>query len=178
MRDPKRKKRLTIIGTVLAISLGAFFLAIPLLAGVLAKLVPMSVEAKVGQQMMDELCALDKPLVGAATGVAVCFGATALFHCDVVYVGKGLKLRLPFVSLGLVPEAASSYLLQAMIGSRPAAELQQDLAATIHPDRPNLTERLHTPAATTPARWMWVAYAAACMIAVAVLALGIIWGRR
>jgi predicted Zn-dependent protease len=40
---------------VLAISLGAFFLAIPLLAGVLAKLVPMSVEAKVGQQMMDEL---------------------------------------------------------------------------------------------------------------------------
>ena len=73
--------------------------------------------------MMDELCALDKPLVAGATGVAVGFGATALFHCDVVYVGKSLRLRLPFVSLGLVPEAASSYLLQVMIGSRRAAEL-------------------------------------------------------
>ena len=73
--------------------------------------------------MMDELCALDKPLVAGATGVAVGFGATALFHCDVVYVGTSLRLRLPFVSLGLVPEAASSYLLQAMIGSRRAAEL-------------------------------------------------------
>jgi len=75
------------------------------------------------EQMMDELCRLDKPLLAAAKGVAVGFGATALFHCDVVYVGETLRLRLPFVSLGLVPEAASSYLLQAMIGSRRAAEL-------------------------------------------------------
>ena len=75
------------------------------------------------EQMMDALCALDKPLLAAATGVAVGFGATALFHCDVVYVGQSLRLRLPFVSLGLVPEAASSYLLQAMIGTRRAAEL-------------------------------------------------------
>jgi len=75
------------------------------------------------EQMMDELCALDKPLIAAATGVAIGFGATALFHCDVVYVGETLRLRLPFVSLGLVPEAASSYLLQVMIGSRRAAEL-------------------------------------------------------
>lgn len=63
--------------------------------------------------------------------------------------------------------------------ARPAAELEQDLAATVHPDRPNLTERLHTPAPQTPvARWMWVAYLVACVVAVAVLALGIIWGRR
>lgn len=75
------------------------------------------------EQMMDALCALDKPLLAAAKGVAVGFGATALFHCDVVYVGESLRMRLPFVSLGLVPEAASSYLLQAMIGSRRAAEL-------------------------------------------------------
>lgn len=75
------------------------------------------------EQMMDELCRLDKPLLAAAKGVAVGFGATALFHCDVVYVGESLRMRLPFVNLGLVPEAASSYLLQAMIGSRRAAEL-------------------------------------------------------
>ena len=60
---------------------------------------------------------------GAARGVAVGFGATFLFHCDVVYVGESLRLRLPFVSLGLVPEAAASFLLPAMIGTRRAAEL-------------------------------------------------------
>ena len=75
------------------------------------------------EQMMDELCKLDKPLLAAAKGVAIGFGATALFHCDVVYVGESLRMRLPFVNLGLVPEAASSYLLQVMIGSRRAAEL-------------------------------------------------------
>src|SRR5574338_823957 len=72
---------------------------------------------------MDALVAFDKPLVGAAAGVAVGFGATFLFHCDVVYVGESLRMRLPFVRLGLVPEAASSYLLPAMIGTRRAAEL-------------------------------------------------------
>lgn len=75
------------------------------------------------EQMMDELCKLDKPLLAAAKGVAIGFGATALFHCDVVYVGESLRMRLPFVNLALVPEAASSYLLQVMIGSRRAAEL-------------------------------------------------------
>ena len=75
------------------------------------------------EQMMDVLCELDKPLLAAAKGVAIGFGATALFHCDVVYVGASLRMRLPFVSLGLVPEAASSYMLQAIIGSRRAAEL-------------------------------------------------------
>jgi len=72
---------------------------------------------------MEALCAFDKPLVAAARGVAVGFGATFLFHCDVVYVGESLRMRLPFVSLGLVPEAAASFLLPATIGARRAAEL-------------------------------------------------------
>jgi enoyl-CoA hydratase/carnithine racemase len=65
----------------------------------------------------------EHPFHGAAKGVAVGGGATFLFHCDVVYVGESLRMRLPFVSLGLVPELASSYLLQANIGARRAAEL-------------------------------------------------------
>ncbi|MFT5481580.1 MAG: enoyl-CoA hydratase/carnithine racemase [Halieaceae bacterium] len=69
------------------------------------------------------LIAFDKPLIGAAAGVAVGGGATILFHCDVLYVGENLRMRLPFASLGLVPEFASSYLLQANIGARRAAEL-------------------------------------------------------
>ena len=56
-------------------------------------------------------------------GVGVGIGATFLFHCDIVYVGESVRLRLPFVSLGLVPEGASSYLLQQVIGSQRAAEL-------------------------------------------------------
>ena len=73
--------------------------------------------------MMDELVDFDKPLLAAAKGVAIGFGATALFHCDIVYVGESLKMRLPFVNLGLVPEAASSYTLQTIIGRQAAAEL-------------------------------------------------------
>ncbi len=72
---------------------------------------------------MESLVAFDKPLVAAASGVGVGIGCTLLFHCDVVYVGESVRLRLPFVRLGLVPEGASSYLLQQVIGARRAAEL-------------------------------------------------------
>ena len=72
---------------------------------------------------IDALFRFDKPLLAGAKGVAVGGGATLLFACDLVYVGESLRLRLPFVSLGLVPEIASSYLLQANIGRQRAAEL-------------------------------------------------------
>ena len=64
-----------------------------------------------------------KPLLGAARGVAVGGGATILFHADICYVGESLRMRLPFANLGLVPEFASSYMLQANIGAQRAAEL-------------------------------------------------------
>lgn len=72
---------------------------------------------------MESLAAFDKPLLAAVRGVGVGIGCTFLFHCDLVYVGESVRLRLPFVKLGLVPEAASSYLLQQVIGSQRAAEL-------------------------------------------------------
>jgi enoyl-CoA hydratase/carnithine racemase len=65
----------------------------------------------------------DKPLVAAAQGVSIGGGATVLFHADIVYVGQSLRMRLPFASLGLVPEWGSSYMLQANIGAQRAAEL-------------------------------------------------------
>jgi enoyl-CoA hydratase/carnithine racemase len=72
---------------------------------------------------VDALFAFDKPLLAAVKGVAVGGGATLAIACDIVYVGESLRLRLPFVSLGLVPEIASSYTLQAAIGRQRAAEL-------------------------------------------------------
>lgn len=57
-----------------------------------------------------------KPLVAAVNGLAVGIGVTMLLHCDLVFVADDAKLSTPFVNLALVPEAASSVLLQARIG--------------------------------------------------------------
>ena len=72
---------------------------------------------------VDAVFACDKPMLAAVKGVAVGGGATLAIACDIVYVGESLRLRLPFVSLGLVPEIASSYMLQTAIGRQRAAEL-------------------------------------------------------
>ena len=66
---------------------------------------------------------LDKPLLAAVCGVAVGGGCTITVACDIVYVGESLRMRLPFANLGLVPEIASSYTLQAAIGRQRAAEV-------------------------------------------------------
>ncbi|MFP6623479.1 MAG: enoyl-CoA hydratase-related protein [Myxococcota bacterium] len=75
------------------------------------------------QGCVDAVFEFDKPLLAAVKGVAVGGGATLAIASDIVYVGESLRLRLPFVSLGLVPEIASSYTLQAAIGRQRAAEL-------------------------------------------------------
>lgn len=72
---------------------------------------------------LDELVAFDKPLVAAVNGVAVGIGLTILLHCDFVFVAEGARLRAPFVTLGVVPEAAASALLPSVIGWRESIEL-------------------------------------------------------
>ena len=71
---------------------------------------------------MRALLDCDKPVVAAVTGAAVGIGTTLLLHCDLVYVSDEARLAMPFVSLGLVPEYASSLVLPALIGHVKAAE--------------------------------------------------------
>lgn len=76
-----------------------------------------------GEPFLLALANAKKPLVAAVQGRAVGIGLTMLLHCDLVYVAEDALLSCPFVSLALVPEAASSLLLPARIGHVRAFEL-------------------------------------------------------
>lgn len=72
---------------------------------------------------LDEIVRFPKPLIAAVNGLAVGFGATVLTHCDLVIAADDARFRFPFVELGLVPEAASSATLPALLGQQQAARL-------------------------------------------------------
>ena len=67
-------------------------------------------------RFLQALLRASKPIVAAVQGRAVGIGTTMLLHCDYVLLADDAQLTAPFVSLALVPEAASSMLLPARIG--------------------------------------------------------------
>lgn len=74
-------------------------------------------------KFLKALTAFPKILVAEVCGSAVGIGTTMLLHCDFVIAATDTRFQLPFINLGLVPEAASSLLLPARLGYLRAAEL-------------------------------------------------------
>ncbi len=76
-----------------------------------------------GLRFIRTIAACNTPIVAAVDGVAVGVGTTMLFHCDLIYASPTAKFRMPFVDLGLVPEAASSLLVPLRVGMAKATEM-------------------------------------------------------
>ncbi len=75
------------------------------------------------KEFLDVLIPYSKPVIAAVDGLAVGIGATMTIHCDLVYASEEARFQMPFVNLGLNPEAGSSYALPQLIGYHNAAEV-------------------------------------------------------
>ena len=83
---------------------------------------PTSEDSDVAR-FLGSLLEFPKPLIAAVKGNAVGVGTTMLLHCDIVIAGPSAKFSMPFASLGLVPEAGSSYLFPSLVGYQRAAKI-------------------------------------------------------
>ncbi len=74
-------------------------------------------------RLVDALTAFPKPFVCAVNGLGLGIGTTILGFADLSFMATTARLKCPFTSLGVAPEAASSYLLPQLVGRQNAAWL-------------------------------------------------------
>jgi enoyl-CoA hydratase/carnithine racemase len=84
---------------------------------------PPTSEDSTVKLFLDAILEFPKPLLAAVKGNAIGVGTTMLLHCDVVVADPLTSFSMPFVSLGLVPEAGSSLLFPALVGYQRAAKI-------------------------------------------------------
>jgi enoyl-CoA hydratase/carnithine racemase len=84
---------------------------------------PPTSESSEVSQFLESLLNFPKPLIAAVKGNAIGVGTTMLLHCDVVVASPTAKFSMPFASLGLVPEAGSSFLFPQLVGYQRAARI-------------------------------------------------------
>lgn len=84
---------------------------------------PPGYEESPAGRFLRVIASASKPIVAAVAGPAIGVGTTLLMHCDLVYAADDAVFQLPFVSIGLVPEAGSTLLLPLMAGIHRASEL-------------------------------------------------------
>jgi enoyl-CoA hydratase/carnithine racemase len=84
---------------------------------------PPTSESSEVSRFLESLLNFPKPLIAAVKGNAVGVGTTMLLHCDVVVASPAAKFSMPFASLGLVPEAGSSFLFPQLVGYQRAARI-------------------------------------------------------
>lgn len=73
--------------------------------------------------LIETLSAFPKPLICAVNGLGLGIGTTILGYADLAFMSTTARLKCPFTSLGVAPEAASSYLLPQLVGRQNAAWL-------------------------------------------------------
>jgi len=80
-------------------------------------------EAPGYEVLMPVLEQFPKPLLVAVNGIGVGIGLTILLHCDIAVIADDARLKVPFISLGVTTEAASSLLMPTTMGRQRAAEV-------------------------------------------------------
>ena len=75
------------------------------------------------KEFLDVLIPYNKPIIAAVDGMAIGIGATMTMHCDLVYASTEAKFHMPFINLGLNPEAGTTFFLPKLVGYHNAAEI-------------------------------------------------------